>query len=95
MTIDIATVNKIARLARLKVPEAEKQQVAGELSKIVQWVEQLNEVDVSGIEPLTSVNDKSLRSRADVVSDGNCPEDILSNAPSRVADFFAVPKVIE
>ena len=95
MSIDTATVAKIAHLARLKVPQEQLQQVAGELSNILKWVEQLNEVNVDGIEPLANVNDLPLRWRDDIVTDGNKPEDILANAPSKTADFFVVPKVVE
>ncbi|MGE3622375.1 MAG: Asp-tRNA(Asn)/Glu-tRNA(Gln) amidotransferase subunit GatC [Bdellovibrionales bacterium] len=95
MSIDSATVAKIAHLARLKIPAEEQQQVAGELSKILDWVAQLDEVNVAGIEPLASVNDASLRWREDVVNDGGKPADILANAPAKTADFFTVPKVIE
>lgn len=93
--IDQTTVAKIAHLARLQIPPEERQSVAGELSKILDWVAQLNEIDVAGIEPLTNVNDTKLRWRDDVVTDGGKPEDILANAPSKTADFFTVPKVIE
>ena len=95
MTIDQKTVARIAHLARLKIPDEEQQHVAGELSKILDWIEQLNEVDVTGIEPLANVNDMALRRRADVVTDGNKVKDILANAPAATADFFTVPKVVE
>lgn len=95
MTIDQKTVAKIAHLARIKVPEAEQQQLAGELGKILDWIAQLDEVNVEGVEPLLSVNDSFLRLREDVVNDGGKLEDILANAPSKTADFFTVPKVIE
>jgi len=95
MSIDTATVAKIAHLARLKVPDEQLQQVAGELSKILEWVEQLNEVNVDGVEPLANVNDLPLRWREDVVNDGGKPEDILANAPASTAGFFVVPKVVE
>ena len=95
MTIDQKTVAKIANLARLKIPAEEQIGVAGELSKILDWVAQLNEVDVAGVEPLASVNDTALRARADVVNDGGRAEDILANAPAKTADFFTVPKVVE
>jgi aspartyl-tRNA(Asn)/glutamyl-tRNA(Gln) amidotransferase subunit C len=95
MSIDQKTVIKIANLSRLKIPAEEQASVAGELNKILDWVEQLNEVDVSGVEPLSSVNDMSLRLRADVVTDGGKPADILANAPAKTADFFTVPKVVE
>jgi aspartyl-tRNA(Asn)/glutamyl-tRNA(Gln) amidotransferase subunit C len=95
MSIDTATVAKIAHLARLKVPMEQLQQVAGELSGILKWVEQLNEVSVEGIAPLANVNDLPLRWREDAVTDGGKPEDILANAPSKTAGFFVVPKVVE
>lgn len=95
MSIDLATVNKIASLSRLKVPEEEKQQLAKELNGILNWVEQLNEVNVEGVAPLANVNDMALRQREDVVNDGGKPQDILANAPAKTADFFTVPKVVE
>jgi aspartyl-tRNA(Asn)/glutamyl-tRNA(Gln) amidotransferase subunit C len=95
MTIDQKTVAKIANLARLKIPEEEQISVAGELNKIIAWVAQLDEVNVDGIEPLSSVNDMHLRARADVVTDGGKVKDILANAPAKTAGFFTVPKVIE
>ncbi|MDD3371795.1 MAG: Asp-tRNA(Asn)/Glu-tRNA(Gln) amidotransferase subunit GatC [Alphaproteobacteria bacterium] len=95
MSIDQKIVAKIANLARIKIPAEEQTHVAGELNNILTWVEQLNEVNVEGVEPLASVNDSSLRTRADVVNDGGIPQDILANAPSSTADFFTVPKVVE
>ena len=95
MTIDQKTVAKIAHLARLKIPEAEQKQLAGELGKILDWIAQLDEVNVEGVEPLANVHDAFLRMREDVVNDGGKAADILSNAPSKTADFFTVPKVIE
>ncbi|HEU0117529.1 MAG TPA: Asp-tRNA(Asn)/Glu-tRNA(Gln) amidotransferase subunit GatC [Alphaproteobacteria bacterium] len=95
MSIDQKTVAKIAGLARLKIPEDEQKQVASDLNKILDWVAQLDEVDVKDIEPLSSVNDMALRWRQDVVNDGGKPDDILKNAPAKTADFFTVPKVIE
>jgi aspartyl-tRNA(Asn)/glutamyl-tRNA(Gln) amidotransferase subunit C len=95
MSIDISTVVKIAHLARLKVPPEEQQKVAADMNRILSWMEQLNEVDVANVEPLANVNDRTLRMRDDVVNDGDKAEDILANAPSRTADFFVVPKVVE
>lgn len=95
MTIDQKTVAKIAHLARLKIPEAEQKQLAFDLGKILDWIAQLDEVDVKNVEPLANVNDAFLRTREDVVNDGGKAADILSNAPSKTADFFTVPKVIE
>ena len=94
-TIDQNTVVKIANLARLKVSPKQQVSVASELNGILQWVEQLNEVNVDGVEPLANVNDAQLRLRADVINDGGKAQDILANAPSRTSDFFTVPKVIE
>jgi aspartyl-tRNA(Asn)/glutamyl-tRNA(Gln) amidotransferase subunit C len=95
MSIDQKIVAKIANLARLKIPAEEQAHLAGELNNILNWIEQLNEVNVKDVEPLASVNDSSLRMRADVVNDGGKPEDILANAPASTADFFTVPKVVE
>jgi aspartyl-tRNA(Asn)/glutamyl-tRNA(Gln) amidotransferase subunit C len=95
MSIDQKTVAKIAHLARLKIPAEEQKQLAGELSKILDWIAQLDEVNVAGIEPLAGVNDASLRFREDIVNDGGKTADILSGAPASKADFFTVPKVIE
>ncbi|MDD3289003.1 MAG: Asp-tRNA(Asn)/Glu-tRNA(Gln) amidotransferase subunit GatC [Alphaproteobacteria bacterium] len=95
MTLDLNTVNKIASLARLKVPVEEQPKVLQELNGILDWIAQLNEADISGVEPLTSVNDLFLRLREDVVSDGGDSESILANAPAKTADFFIVPKVVE
>ncbi len=95
VSIDQKTVAKIANLARLKIPAEEQISVAGELNQILAWVAQLKEVNVEGVEPLSSVNDKSLRTRPDIVTDGGKPADILANAPAKTADFFTVPKVVE
>ncbi len=96
MSIDIETVRKIARLARLKIPAEQEAGVAGDMNKILDWVGQLDEVNVDGIEPLANVNDASLGWREqDVVTDGAKAEDILANAPAKTADFFTVPKVVE
>lgn len=94
-TFDNAAVAKIAHLARLAVPPEELQRVGSELGSILAMVEQLDEVDVSGVEPLANVNDMALRRREDVVNDGNKAADILANAPARTGDFFTVPKVVE
>jgi len=95
MTIEPKLVAKIANLARLKISAEEQIAVAGELSNIMGWVAQLNEVNIDGVEPLASVNDAALRMRPDSVTDGGRPEDILANAPAKTADFFTVPKVVE
>ena len=95
MSIDSATVTKIAHLARLKVDEADKPQLARELSGILDFVAQLDEVDVAGVPPMASAHAMMLREREDVVNDGGNVESVLSNAPQRTGDFFVVPKVVE
>ena len=95
MSIDPKTVAKIAHLSRLLVSESEQQHIVGELNTIIDWMAQLDEVDVKGIEPLANVNDENLRRREDIVNDGGKAEDILANAPARTADFFTEPKVVE
>jgi len=95
MAIDVATVRKVARLARIAEPEERLASLAGELNSIIAWIEQLNEVDTDGVEPMTSAEATSLPMREDVVTDGGDPNRVLSNAPKRVGDFFVVPKVVE
>ncbi|HEY0084317.1 MAG TPA: Asp-tRNA(Asn)/Glu-tRNA(Gln) amidotransferase subunit GatC [Allosphingosinicella sp.] len=95
MSVDTATVRKIASLARIAVSDAEAEALAPELNNILGWVEQLQEVDVSGVEPMTAVIPNHLRLREDEVTDGGIREDVLANAPNAEHGFFAVPKVIE
>ncbi|MCL7465610.1 Asp-tRNA(Asn)/Glu-tRNA(Gln) amidotransferase subunit GatC [Phaeovulum sp. NW3] len=95
MSIDIDTARKVAHLARIAVAEEDLPALAGELSGILTFMEQLNEVNVDGVEPMTSVTPMRLKRRADVVTDGGYPEKILSNAPDAREGFFAVPKVVE
>jgi aspartyl-tRNA(Asn)/glutamyl-tRNA(Gln) amidotransferase subunit C len=95
MSVDAATVRHIARLARIAVSEAEVAALAPELNNILGWVEQLQEVDVSGIEPMTAVIPNRLRLRDDEITDGGIGEKVLANAPVAEHGFFAVPKVIE
>lgn len=95
MSVDHATVKKIASLARIAISDAEAEALAPELNKILGFVEQLGEVDVTGIEPMTAVIPNTLRLREDVVTDGNVREKVLANAPQAEHGFFAVPKVIE
>ena len=95
MSIDIDTARKVAKLARIRVEEAALPDLARELSGILGFMEQLNEVDVDGIEPMTSVTPMRLKKRKDVVSDGGYQEKILKNAPDAREGFFAVPKVVE
>jgi aspartyl-tRNA(Asn)/glutamyl-tRNA(Gln) amidotransferase subunit C len=93
--LDNATVRRIARLARIRMDEAEVERLAGELTGILSYVEQLSEVDVTGIAPLSGGAQMAMRLRADVVSDGEQVEAVLVNAPDREGDFYAVPKVVE
>jgi aspartyl-tRNA(Asn)/glutamyl-tRNA(Gln) amidotransferase subunit C len=95
MAIDAATVRKVARLARIAEPEEKLESLAKELNGIMAWIEQLNEVDTDGVEPMTSAVRVALPMRDDVVTDGGDPEVVLSNAPKRAGNFFVVPKVVE
>lgn len=95
MSIDIQTARRVAKLARIAVPEADLPELAKEFSAILGFIEQLNEVDVEGIEPMTSVTPQRLKRRKDVVIDGGQPVEILKNAPDAREGFFAVPKVVE
>ena len=95
MSVDNATVAKVARLARIAVSDAEVEAMVPELNNILAWVEQLGEVDVTGIEPMTAVIPLKRDWRADVVTDGDIQADVLANAPEARHGFFAVPKVIE
>jgi len=95
MSVDTATVAKIASLARLKVTEAELAAMVPELNGILAWVEQLSEVDVAGVEPMTAVIPNHLRLREDAVTDGGIRDAVLANAPAAEHGFFGVPKVIE
>lgn len=95
MSVDLQTVKRVARLARIAVTEEEAAQMAGELNVILGFVEQLGEVDVSGVEPMTSVTPMTMRQRADVVTDGGKAADIVANAPASEENFFLVPKVVE
>ena len=95
MSIDIDTARKVAKLARIRVEEAALPALAGELSGILAFMEQLTEVDVTGVEPMTSVTPMRLARRADVVTDGGIQDQVLKNAPDAREGFFAVPKVVE
>ena len=95
MSIDTDTARRIAQLARIRVGEEELPAIAGELSAILGWVEQLGEVDVEGVEPMTAVVDVQLPRREDEVTDGNRAPDILANAPLSADGFFVVPKTVE
>ena len=95
MSVDTATVRHIAKLARLQMSDAEVEALVPELNNILGWVEQLGEVDTSGVEPLTAVIHQQLRLREDVITDGNVRDAVMLNAPDAQHGFFAVPKVIE
>ena len=95
MSVDKDTVQRISRLARLAMDEAHLAPMADELNAILAWVEQLSEVDVDGVEPLTSVVAQKLKMRDDVVEDGGCADDVIKNAPLSEDHFFVVPKVVE
>ena len=95
MSVDAATVKRIGRLARIRVEEDEVEKYQVEINAILGFVEQLGEVDVEGVEPMTSVTPMQLRRRDDVVTDGGYPEKVVANAPLTEDNFFMVPKVIE
>ncbi|ALR21579.1 MULTISPECIES: Asp-tRNA(Asn)/Glu-tRNA(Gln) amidotransferase subunit GatC [Sphingobium] len=95
MSIDLQTVKKIASLSRISVSDAEAQAMVPELNNILGWVEQLGEVDVTGVQPMTAVIPNHQRLREDVVTDGDVRDKVLANAPQAEHGFFAVPKVIE
>ena len=95
MSLDPATVRRIAKLARLHLDEADVPRVQAELNGILGWIEQLNEVDVTGIEPLTGAATLAMRLREDAITDGDMQAAVLSNAPDRAGPFYAVPKVVE
>jgi aspartyl-tRNA(Asn)/glutamyl-tRNA(Gln) amidotransferase subunit C len=95
MALDKATVAHIATLARIKLPESEQAKIAEELSHILGWIEQLGEVDTTGVSPMTSVAAMDLPMRDDVVNDGDRRDEVLANAPAGARGFFSVPKVVE
>ncbi len=95
MAIDTTTAARVAKLARIKVDEADLPKLAEEFSNILGFIEQLGEVDIEGVEPMTSVTPQRLTRREDVVTDGDQPGKVLANAPDAREGFFAVPKVVE
>ena len=95
MSLDKATVTGIARLARIRMSDDDLEKLGAELAAILGWVERLEEVDVSGVSPMTGVVETRLRGRGDAVTGGACPENILGNAPRSEAGFFVVPRVVE
>ena len=95
MSVDIATVKRVAHLARIAVDDADAERLVGELNAMLGFVEQLNQVDIDGVEPMTSVIPMSMKQRADVVDDGSKADEIVANAPVHADNFFMVPKVVE
>lgn len=95
MAVDSDTVRRIAHLARIAVAEEEVEHLKGELNAILAFVEQLGEVDVAGVEPMTSVTPMEMKKRADIVTDGEIADQIVRNAPMSEGNFFLVPKVVE
>jgi aspartyl-tRNA(Asn)/glutamyl-tRNA(Gln) amidotransferase subunit C len=95
MSVDAATVRRIAHLARIAVAETEIPHLQGELNAMLAFVEQLSEVNVEGVEPMTSVTPMAMKKRPDAVNDGEIPDDIVRNAPATEDHFFLVPKVVE
>ena len=95
MSVDAATVRRIAHLSRIAVADGEIEHLRGELNSILAFVEQLSEVDVTGVEPMTSVTPMTMKMRQDAVTDGDMVEAVLRNAPAREGNYFAVPKVVE
>ena len=95
MSLDQDDLRKIAFLARIKIEDAELEPLADELNSIIGWVEQLGEVNTDGVQPMTSVAEMLAPQRPDQVTDGNVTEKVLANAPDRVKDFYAVPKVLD
>ena len=95
MSVDADTVRRIAHLARIKVADEEIEHLRGELNAILAFVEQLSQVNVDGVEPMTSVTPMRIKKRPDVVTDGGDVEALLANAPAREGNFFLVPKVVE
>ena len=95
MSVDADTVRRIAHLARIAVTEAEIPHLQGELNAMLSFVEQLSEVDIAGVEPMTSVMPMEMKKRPDLVTDGEIPDDIVKNAPATENHFFLVPKVVE
>jgi aspartyl-tRNA(Asn)/glutamyl-tRNA(Gln) amidotransferase subunit C len=95
MSVDAATVRRIAHLARIAVADDEVEHLKGELNAMLAFVEQLSEVNVEGVEPMTSVTPMAMKKRDDVVTDGGIRDDVLKNAPATEGGFYLVPKVVE
>ncbi len=95
MSLDPATIRRIARLSRIRIEDAEVEKFQTEINGILGWIEQLNEVNVDNVEPMTGATQMALRQREDAVTDGGIPDAVLSNAPARSGPFYTVPKVVE
>lgn len=95
MSLDPATIRRVARLARIRLDETQIPRMQADLNGILGWIEMLNEVNVDGVTPLAGGTEVALRLRADAVTDGGIAEQVLANAPDRAGEFFAVPKVVE
>ena len=95
MSVDTETVKRVAKLSRIAIDDAQAESMKGELNTILDWVEQLNEVNVDDVEPMTSVVNQKMRMREDGVTDGGYADKVTANAPVSDDDFFAVPKVVE
>ena len=95
MSLDTATIRRIATLARIRLEEEEVPRMQAELNGILGWIEQLQAVDTTGVEPMAGAGAVSLRMRDDVVTDGGIPDQVLANAPDREGEYFGVPKVVE
>ena len=95
MSLDKSTLERVAFLARIKIDDSEIKKMTTELNNIMKWIEELNEVDVENVNPMTGVSNEYLRERDDVVNDGGYSDKIVSNAPEKIDDSFIVPKVIE
>lgn len=95
MSVDTDTVKRVARLARIKVSDDEAETMRGELNAILGFVEQLSEVDIEGVEPMTSVVAMSMKKRQDGVTDGGISDNVVQNAPATEDNYFMVPKVVE
>jgi aspartyl-tRNA(Asn)/glutamyl-tRNA(Gln) amidotransferase subunit C len=95
MAVDIQTVRRVAELARIAEPEDRLEVIVGELNGILKWIEQLNEVDIAGVEPMTTAVEAATPFREDKVTDGGAPDRVLANAPKSADGFFVVPKVVE
>ena len=95
MSFDEKTIKTVANLARLKLPETEESKFRSDVGDILAWVEQLKEVDVTGVEPLVSVSPRETAVRADIVNDGNIQDELMANAPETVQGFYVVPRMVE